>query len=139
MRGKSKVRSALVAAATTATLLAADPALGVNRDGLYTGSTSRDRPIRFEVQGDDIRRMRIRVIHADCNLAVVARSAGVTFSIQDDNTFVMRFFGDDRDDRIVVRGEFTSRLRARGTFRSVQRNRDCRDTVRGTWKVVRTE
>jgi hypothetical protein len=128
---------ALVSAVTTAALLVAVPALGVNRDGAYTGTTSQDRPIRFDVRGDEIARVRIAVFHAACNLVVVGRSGGVTFAIQDDNTFTMRFFGNERADRIVVRGEFTSRNRARGTFRSVQDNAECRDLVRGTWRVVR--
>lgn len=132
------MRVALLLAVTTAALLVAAPALGVNRDGLYTGSTSQDRPLRFEVEGGEIANVRISVFHTSCNLVVVGRSGGVTFAIQDDNTFTMKFFGNERSDRIIVRGEFTSRNRAIGTFRSVQDNRECRDSVRGTWRVVRT-
>jgi hypothetical protein len=132
------VRLALLLAVTTAALLVAAPALGVDRDGLYTGSTSQDRTIRFEVRDGEIANVRISVFHTSCNLVVVGRSGGVTFAIQDDNTFTMKFFGNERADRIVVRGEFTSRNRATGTFRSVQDNRECRDSIRGTWRVVRT-
>lgn len=133
------MRLAWLVAVTAAALFVAGPALAVNRDGLYTGSTSQDRPIRFEVRAGEIVGVRISVLHAPCNLVVVGRSGGVSFSIRDDNTFTMRFFGNGRADRIVVRGEFTSLNRAKGTFRSVQDNRDCRDSVRGTWRVVRTE
>jgi hypothetical protein len=128
---------ALLSAVTTAAMLVAAPALGVNRDGLYAGSTSQDRPIRFEVRDGEIVAVRIAVFHAACSLVVVGRSGRVTFQIRDDNTFTMKFFGNERADRIVVRGEFTSRNRAKGTFRSVQDNRDCRDSVRGTWRVIR--
>jgi hypothetical protein len=139
VRGMTKVRLALLSAVTIAALLVAAPALGVNRDGLYTGSTSQDRPIRFEVRDGEIAGVRISVFHPACNLVVVGRSGDVTFQIRDDNTFTMKFFGNERADRIVVRGEFTSRNRAIGTFRSVQDNRECRDLVRGTWRVVRAQ
>ena len=45
------------------------------------------------------------------------------------------FGGDNAQDRLIVRGEFRSRQRAKGTFRSIQDNPGCRDTVRGTWSV----
>jgi hypothetical protein len=138
VRGRAKVRLALLSAVTTAALLVAAPAFGVNRDGPYTGTTSQDRSIRFEVRDGEIADVRISVFHTSCNLVVVGRSGDVTFAIENDNTFTMKFFGNERADRIIVRGEFTSRNRARGTFRSVQDNRECRDLVRGTWRVLRT-
>jgi hypothetical protein len=129
-------RVALVAIVMAAALIAAAPAAAVNRDGLYRGLTSQARPIRFEVDGGQIADVRLSVFHEPCKLAVVATSGDVEFGIEDDNTFVMRF-ANERRDKIVVRGEFTSRNRARGTFRSVQDNRDCTDVVSGTWRVER--
>jgi hypothetical protein len=128
-----------VAVAVTAVLLAASPAAAIDRDGDYRGLTSQNRPVRFTVEDREIRNVRLSAFHEACNLAVVATSGDITFAIADDNTFVMKFFANQRRDKIVVRGEFTSRIRARGTFRSVQDNRDCQDIVRGTWSVERIE
>jgi hypothetical protein len=132
-------RWAFVALIIAGVLLAASPAAAVNRDGLYRGMTSQDRLIRFVVEGEEIRDVRLSVFHESCNLTVLATSGNVAFRIEDDNTFVMRFFANGRSDKVVVRGEFTSRNRARGTFRSVQDNADCTNIVRGTWRVLRVQ
>jgi hypothetical protein len=128
-----------VAVVVAALVLAASPAVAVDRDGLYRGQTSQNRPMRFTVESDEIGDVRLSVFHEACNLVVVATSGEVTFAIADDNTFVIKFFANQRRDKIVVRGEFTSRNRAKGRFRSVQDNQDCSDIVRGTWRVLRVE
>ena len=69
---RSKARLGFVAAVLGACLLVAVPALGVNRDGVWKGSTSQDRTIRFEVDGDTITAMKISVFHEACNLVVLA-------------------------------------------------------------------
>ncbi len=132
----SKVRLGFVAAVVGACLLVAVPALGVNRDGLWKGSTSQDRIIRFEVEGDTITAVKTSVFHETCNLVVLANPRNTAFAIDEDGAFTMRFFGGTNgQDRLIIKGEFTSRRRARGSFRSVQDNPDCQDTVRGTWRV----
>jgi hypothetical protein len=125
------------AAVIAAVLLAASPADAVDRDGSYRGLTSQDRRIRFVVEGGAIGNVRLSIFHEPCNLTVVATSGGTTFQIEDDNTFVMRFFARDRRDNVVVRGEFTGRNRARGTLRSAQADPGCSDVVRGNWRAVR--
>jgi hypothetical protein len=132
----SRARLGFVSAVIGACLLVAVPALGVNRDGVWQGSTSQDRPIRFEVEGDTITAVKISAFHEACTMVVLARLRDTSFAIEDEGSFRMRFFGgDNAQDRLIVRGEFTRRLRPRGTFRSIQDNRDCRDTVSGTWRV----
>jgi hypothetical protein len=131
-----KARLGFVAAAVGACLLVAVPALGVNRDGVWKGSTSQDRIIRFEVEGDLITAVKTSVFHEACNLVVLANQRNTAFAIDEDGAFTMRFFGgDNARDRLIVRGEFTSRKRARGTFRSIQDNPGCHDTAGGTWSV----
>jgi hypothetical protein len=133
---RSKARLGFIAAVVGTCLLVAVPALGVNRDGVWQGSTSQDRPIRFEVEGDTITEVKVSAFHEACSLVVLARLRNTSFAIEEDGSFTMRFFGgENAQDRLVVRGDFTSRQRARGTFRSIQDNRDCRDTVSGTWRV----
>jgi hypothetical protein len=126
----------MVAGVIGACLLVAAPALGVNRDGVWKGLTSQDRTIRFEVEGSAITAVKISAFHEACNLVVLAKQRNTTFAIDDDGSFTIRFFGGtNAQDRLVVRGEFRSRQRARGTFRSVQDNAGCSDTVTGTWSV----
>lgn len=133
---RRKARLGIVAAVVGACLLVAVPALGVNRDGVWKGLTSQDRTIRFEVEGDTITALKISVFHETCNLVVLARQRNTSFAIDEDGAFTMRFFGGtNAQDRLIVQGEFTSRQRARGTFRSVQDNPDCSDRVSGTWSV----
>ena len=133
---RSKARLGFVAAVVGACLLVAVPALGVNRDGLWQGSTSQDRPTRLEVEGHTITAVKISAFHEACNLVVLARQRNTAFAIDRDGSFTMRFFGgENAQDRLIVRGEFTSRQRARGTFHSFQDNADCSDTVSGTWRV----
>ena len=133
---RRKARLGIVAGVIGTCLLVAVPALGVNRDGVWRGSTSQDRTVRFEVEGDTITAMKISVFHEACNLVVLARQRNTTFAIEDDGSFTMRFFGGtNAQDRLIVKGEFRSRQRARGTFRSVQDNAGCSDTVTGTWSV----
>lgn len=133
---RSKARLGFVAAVVGACLLVAVPALGVNRDGAWKGLTSQDRTSRFEVEGDTITAVKISAFHETCNLVVLARQRNTSFAIDEDGAFTMRFFGGaNAQDRLIVRGEFTSRQRARGTFRSIQDNADCSDTVNGTWSV----
>ena len=133
---RRKARLGIVAAVVGACLLVAVPALGVNRDGVWKGLTSQDRTTRFEVEGDLITAVKTSVFHEACNLVVLARQRNTSFAIEDDGSFTMRFFGGtNAQDRLVLKGEFTSRQRARGTFRSVQDNTDCQDTVSGTWRV----
>ena len=129
-----RYRSALGSAAV---LLAASPAAAVNRDRPYQGTTSQDRPIRFVVDGGQISDVRLPVFHQPCNLTVLATSGAVRFRIADDGTFVIRFFDNDRETTVVVRGEFTSRERVRGTFRSERDTHGCRDVARGTWRAHR--
>jgi hypothetical protein len=132
-----KAQLGFVAAVAGACLLVAAPALGVNRNGVWRGSTSQDRTVRFEVQGDTITAVKISALHEDCNLTVTARTRGTQFPIGDDGTFTMRFFGGEGRDRLVVRGEFTSRGRAKGVVRSFQDSPDCRDNLTRTWTVTR--
>jgi hypothetical protein len=132
-------RLAVFAVAVATFSLTASPAGAVDRDGVYRGSTSQDRAMRFVVEGREISNVRLTVFHRPCDLIVITDSGDVTFRIADDNTFEMRFFASERRSELLVRGEFTSRLRARGRFRSVQDDRDCRDTVRGTWRLVRVD
>lgn len=134
---RSKARLGFVAAVVGACLLVAVPALGVNRDGVWKGSTSQDRTVRFEVEGDTITAVKISVLHEDCNLTVTARTRRTDFPISDDGTFTMRFFGGEGRDRLVVRGEFTTRHRARGVVRSFQESPDCRERLSRTWTVTR--
>lgn len=133
-----RARVALLVAVTSASLLVASPALGVNRDGVWRGATSQDRTIRFEVDGDTISAVKVSVFHAPCSLTVVARARDTAFPIRQDGSFTLRFFGgENAEDRVVVQGEFRTRQRARGTFRSVQGNAECQDTVTGTWIAFR--
>ena len=132
---RSKARLGFVAAVVGACLFVAVPALGVNRDGLWQGSTSQDRPIRLEVEGHTITAVKISAFHEACNLVVLANQRNTSFAIDEGGTFTMRLGGANAQDRLIVRGEFTSRHRAKGTFRSIQDNPDCRDTVNGTWTV----
>lgn len=124
----------VVALGSAVVLLATSPAAAVNRDGAYRGTTSQDRHIRFVVDGGEIGNVRLSVFHQPCNLTVLATSGAVRFPIADDATFVIRFFDSDRETTVVVRGEFTSRERVRGTFRSERDSRGCRDVARGTWR-----
>ena len=126
-----------VALGSAVVLLATSPASAVNRDGPYRGTTSQDRPIRFVVDGGEIGDVRLSVFHQPCNLTVLATSGAVSFPIADDGTFVIRFFDSDRETTVVVRGEFTSRERVRGTFRSERDTHGCRDVARGTWRAHR--
>ena len=136
MRIRSKARLGLVAAVVGASLLVAAPALGVNRDGIWKGSTSQDRTIRFEVEGDTITAVKISVFHETCNVVVLARQRDADFHIRNNGSFTMQFFGgDNAEDRLVVRGEFANRHRATGTFRSVRGNAGCRDSLSGSWGV----
>ena len=133
----SKARLGFVAAVLGACLLVAVPALGVNRDGVWKGSTSQDRTIRFEVDGDTITAVKISILHETCNLTVSARARDTGFEIDDDGAFTMRFFGGEGRDRLVVRGEFTSHRRAKGIVRSFQNSPDCRETLTEAWSVTR--
>ena len=133
----SKARLGIVAALVGACLLVAVPALGVNRDGVWRGSTSQDRAVRLEINGDTITAVTISVLHEECNLTMSARARGTDFPINDDGTFTMRFFGGEGRDRLVVRGEFTSRRRARGIVRSFQESPDCRERLTQRWAVRR--
>ena len=126
-----------VALGSAVALLVTSPAAAVNRDGPYRGTTSQDRPIRFVVDGGEISDVRLPVFHQPCNLTVLATSGAVGFPIADDGTFVIRFFDNDRETTVVVRGEFTSRERVRGTFRSERDSRGCTDVTRGTWRAHR--
>jgi hypothetical protein len=126
-----------VALGSAVVLLATSPAAAVNRDGQYSGTTSQDRHIRFVVDGGEIGNVRLPVFHQACNLTVLATSGAVRFGIADDGTFVIRFFDSDRETTVIVRGEFTSRERVRGTFRSERDSRGCRDVARGTWRAHR--
>jgi hypothetical protein len=127
----------LVALGTAVMLLPTSPAAAVDRDGQYRGTTSQDRHIRFVADGGEIGNVRLPVFHQACNLTVLATSGAVRFRIADDGTFVIRFFDSDRETTVVVRGEFTSRERVRGTFRSERDSRGCRDVARGTWRAHR--
>jgi hypothetical protein len=118
-------------------LLATSPAAAVNRDGQYSGTTSQDRHIRFVVDGGEISNVHVPIFHQACNLTVLATSGAVRFGIADDGTFMIRFFDSNRETTVVVRGEFTSRERVRGTFRSERDSRGCRDVARGTWRAHR--
>jgi hypothetical protein len=134
-----KVRLGFVAAVVGACLLVAVPALGVNRSGVWEGLTSQGRTARFRVEGDTITAVKISAFHVACNLVVLARQRNTSFAIGEDGSFTMRFFGGvNAQDRLIVKGEFTSRHRARGTFRSIQDNPDCRDSVSGTWRVEKS-
>jgi hypothetical protein len=136
---RRKARLGFVAAVIGAFMLVAAPALGVNHDGVWKGSTSQDRTIRFEVEGDTITAVKISVSHEDCNLVVLARQRNTASHIRANGGFTMRFFaGDNAEDRLVVRGEFTSRQRTRGAFRSIQASAGCQDSVTGTWHVRRS-
>ena len=126
-----------VALVSAVVLLGTSPAAAVNRDGQYSGSTSQDRHIRFVVDGGEIGNVRLSVFHQPCNLTVLATSGAVGFRIAEDGTFVIRFFDSDRETTVVVRGEFTSRERVRGTFRSERDSHGCRDVARGTWRAHR--
>lgn len=138
VRTRARARLAFIVAVATASALLAAPAFGLNRDGVWKGSTSQDRTIRFEVESHTITSVKLSVLHAPCNLTVVARVRSTAFRIQPDGSFTMRFFGGESgDDRVVVQGEFATRARAKGTFRSVQGNAECQDTVTGTWRAVR--
>ena len=131
-----KARLGVVVAVVGTCLLVAVPALGVNRDGLWKGSTSQDRIVRFEVEGDTITAVKTSVFHEACNLVVLANQRNTAFAIDEDGAFTIRFFGGiNAQDRLVLKGEFTSRQRARGTFRSIQDNPDCQDSVSRTWSV----
>jgi hypothetical protein len=134
---RSKARLGLVAAVVGASLLVAVPALGVNRDGIWKGSTSQDRTVRFEVEGNTITAVKISVLHESCNLTVNARARRTEFPIRDDGTFTMRFFGGEGRDRLVVRGEFTSHRRATGVVRSFQASPDCRENQTESWTATR--
>lgn len=133
---RSKARLGFVAAVVGACLLVAVPALGVNRDGVWKGLTSQDRTTRFEVEGDTITAVKISAFHEPCTRVVLARQRHTSFAIDEDGAFTMRFFGGpNAGDRLIVRGEFTSRQRAKGTFRSIQNTAGCDDNVSGTWSV----
>lgn len=136
---RSKLRLGFLVAVVGASLVVAGPAFGVNRDGVWRGSTSQDRTVRLEVEGDTITAVKISVHHEDCNLIVLARQRNTSFRIREDGTFTMRFFGgENAEDRVVILGEFRTHTRARGTFRSVQGNApDCQDTVAGSWRARR--
>ena len=126
----------LVAGVAGACLLVAVPALGVNRDGIWKGSTSQDRTIRFEVESDTITAVKISVFHETCNVVVLARQRDTAFHIRNNGSFTMQFFGGhNAEDRLVVRGEFTNRHRATGTFRSIRGNAGCRDSNSGSWRA----
>jgi hypothetical protein len=133
----SKARLGFVAGVVAGSLLAAVPALGGTRDGVWKGSTSQGRAVRFEIRGDTITAVKISVLHEACNLTVTANARRTEFPISDEGTFTMRFFGGEGQDRLVVRGEFTSRLRARGIVRSFQDSEDCRRSLTRRWKVHR--
>jgi hypothetical protein len=134
---RSKVPMGFLAAGLSIWLLVPGTALGLNRSGVWKGSTSQDRTIRFEVEGDTITAVNTSVLHRACNLTVAARSSRTEFPIRDDGTFTMRFFGSEGRDRVVIRGEFTSRRRANGVVRSFQASSDCRETLTPTWTVRR--
>ena len=134
---RSKVPLAFLAAVLGISLLFSGTALGVNRNGAWKGSTSQDRTFRFEVEGDTITAVNTSVLHEACNLTVTARSSRTEFPIRDDGTFTMRFFGGEGRDRVVIRGEFTTRRRAKGVVRSFQDSTDCRETLTPTWTARR--
>jgi hypothetical protein len=134
---RSRARLGFVAAVVGAFLLVSEPALGVNRDGVWRGSTSQDRTIRFEVDGDTITAVKTSVLHRSCNLTVTANSRRTDFPIRDDGTFRMRFFGGEGRDRLVVRGKFRSSRDAKGIIRSFQESPDCRTNLTRTWTATR--
>lgn len=134
---RSKARLGFVAAVVGSSLLVAVPALGANRNGVWKGSTSQNRTFRFEVERGAITAFSTLVLHQDCNLTVTADSRSIEFPISDDGTFTMRFYGGEGRDRLVIRGEFTSRLRANGVVRSFQASSDCRETLTPTWTARR--
>jgi hypothetical protein len=133
----SRARLGFVAAMVGSCLLVAVPALGVTRNGVWKGSTSQNRTFRFEVERGSITAVNTSVLHEDCNLTVTANSGRTDFPIRDDGTFTMRFFGAEGRDRVVIRGEFTTRRRAKGVVRSIQDSPDCRETLTPTWTARR--
>lgn len=134
---RSRARLGFVAAVVGACFLVSEPALGVNRNGVWKGSTSQDRTIRFEVKGDTITAVKTSVLHRSCNLTVTANSRRTDFPIRDDGTFTMRFLGGEGRDRLVVRGKFTSRRDAKGIIRSFQESPDCGTSLTRTWTATR--
>jgi hypothetical protein len=114
--------------------LTAVPASATPRDGTFEGTTSQGRTIRFAVENATIDSITITVVHADCNLTVRARVRGLNVRVRSDDTFTVRLARvGDPDDTIVVKGQFETRRRASGEFRSVQGGQGCNDAVTGTW------
>lgn len=135
---RSKARLGFVAVVVGACLLVAVPAFGVNRDGVWRGSTSQERTVRFEVDGDTITAVNISMLHENCNLTVTERARRTGFQIQDDGMFRMRFFGGEGRDRLGCPGQVHSHRRAKGIVRSFQRRApDCRESLTRTWTVTR--
>jgi hypothetical protein len=132
-------RLAVLATTVAGFVLVASPAVAAGRDGLYRGRTSQDRKVRLVVDGRRIEDVRFSVFHEACGFSVIGDSEDAAFRIDEDDTFEMRFFGDTRGDKVIVRGEFTSRRRAEGRMRSVQDDRQCRDIVRVRWSVERVD
>ena len=141
MKAKTKVAIgwglAMIILGTTA-----PAAVAASREGTYTGSTSQDRPFRLAVGGDErIRLVRITIEYENAECVDHARwDFGLSSRIRDDGTFRIKLVdeGDDRNT-VVLNGEFTSRRRVEGTFRStLHEGHGCGDLrASGTWSATR--
>lgn len=110
--------------------VASVPAGATPRDGTFEGTTSQDRRIRFTVDQTTIKSITIVIAHSHCSLTVRARVRHLGVRVQSDDTFTVRLTDGVT---IVVKGEFDTRRRASGTFRSVQAGKQCDDRITGTW------
>jgi hypothetical protein len=122
-------------------LALAPPAWAIDREGAWRGETSQGRALRFTVDAEPtIRSVRLTVEYEnDVCAAVVRWDFGVAARIADDGTFRIRLVDElDERDLVVLKGEFLTRRRAEGTFRSVLVEEDCGELrARGTWVATR--
>ena len=123
-------------------VLSALPASAASRAGTWRGDTSQDFGIRFIV-GDDERVKTVKVTieyESDECILQVTWEFGLDSRIRDDGTFRLDLV-DDQDDRdtALILGEFVTRQRAEGTFRSsLVEGGGCGDLKgKGTWTAKR--
>ena len=132
----------IIAIVVAVLVIGAPPAHAVSREGTYKGSTSQDRPIKLRVGDDErIHVVRITIEYEDATcLTHVLWDFQLSARIRDDATFHLKLVDDaDARNEVVLNGEFTSRRRVKGTFRStVHRSGGCVDVrASGDWSATK--
>lgn len=109
-----------------------------SRTGIWRGSTTQGKNVRFKVGADQrIHSFKITVTvqGTTCDIDVALLAKGIDTQIKQDDSF--RITANQGSSTVVVNGTFTTLRRASGTARMTETNGECGDgTSHVDWKAT---